>query len=80
SGWVTEPLLDEIAGPLAVAARNAPWVVDEMADSNRAASAAGIAGTPAFQIGRTGGTLETVPLNSLGPEGIQPAIEATLAS
>ena len=41
---------------------------------------AGIAGTPAFQIGKTGGTLQTVPLNSLGPEGIQPAIEAILAS
>ena len=80
SGWVTEALLDEVAGPRAVAARNAPWVVDEMADSSRAARVAGIAGTPAFQIGKTGGTLQTVPLNSLGPEGIQPAIEAILAS
>ena len=80
SGWVTEPLLDEIAGPHAVAARNAPWVVAELADSSRAARAAGIAGTPAFQIGKTGGTLQTVPLNSLGPEGLQPAIDAVLAS
>jgi protein-disulfide isomerase len=80
SGWVTEPLLDEVAGPRAVATRNAPWVVTEMADASRAARAAGIAGTPAFQIGKTGGTLQTVPLNSLGPEGLQPAIEATLAS
>jgi protein-disulfide isomerase len=80
SGWVTEPLLDEIAGPRAVAARNAPWVGAELADASRAATAAGIAGTPAFQIGKTGGRLQTVPLSSLGPEGIQPAIEATLAS
>ena len=77
---MTEALLDEVAGPRAVAARNAPWVVAEMADSSRAARAAGIAGTPAFQIGKTGGTLQTVSLNSLGPEGIQPAIEAMLAS
>ena len=80
SGWVTEPMLAEIAGPRAVAARNAPWVVAELADASRAARTAGIAGTPAFQIGKTGGRLQTVPLSSLGPEGIQPAIEATLAS
>jgi protein-disulfide isomerase len=80
SGWVTEPLLDEIAGPRAVAARNAPWVAAEMADASRAARAAGVAGTPAFQVGRTGGTLQTVPLSSLGPEGLQPAIDAMLAS
>lgn len=80
SGWVTEQLLYEIAGPRAVAARNKPWVVAELADSSRATRAAGIAGTPAFQIGKTGGRLQTVPLNSLGPEGIHPAIEATLAS
>ena len=29
---------------------------------------------------KTGGRLQTVPLRSLGPEGIQPAIEAILAS
>jgi protein-disulfide isomerase len=80
SGWVTEALLDEVAGPRAVAARNAPWVGAEMADASRAARAASIAGTPAFQIGKTGGKLQTVPLNSLGPEGLQPAIDASLAS
>ena len=80
SGWVTDALLDEVAGPRAVAARNSPWVIAEMADASRASRAAGIAGTPAFQIGKTGGTLQTVPLDSLGPEGIQPAIEAILAS
>ena len=36
-------------------------------------------GTPAFQIGPTGGRLELVELSSLGPEGILPAIEAVLA-
>lgn len=80
SGWVTEALLDELAGPRALTSRNAPWVVAEMANSSRAARAAGITGTPAFQIGKTGGRLQTVPLRSLGPEGIQPAIEAILAS
>lgn len=77
---MTEPLLGEIAGRRAVAARNAPWVAAEMADASRAARAAGIAGTPAFQVGKTGGRLQTVPLSSLGPEGLQPAIDAMLAS
>jgi hypothetical protein len=36
-------------------------------------------GTPAFQVGRTGGRLELVEVSSLGPGGIRPAIEAVLA-
>ena len=35
-------------------------------------------GTPAFQVGQTGGWLELVEVSSLGLEGIRPAIEATL--
>jgi hypothetical protein len=36
-------------------------------------------GTPAFQVGPTGGRLELIQVGSLGPEGIVPAIEAVLA-
>ena len=43
-----------------------------------AADAAGVNGTPSFQLGRTGGALELVQLRSLGPEGITPAIDALL--
>jgi hypothetical protein len=47
--------------------------------STRDAQAARVASTPAFQIGRTGGPLELVQVNSLGPEGLRPAIESALA-
>jgi hypothetical protein len=48
--------------------------------AGRAARAAAITGTPAFQFGRSGGVLRLVPLHSLGPEGLRPAIEAALAA
>lgn len=44
-----------------------------------AAQAAGVNGTPAFQVGPPRGRLELVQVNALGAEGIVPAIEAVLA-
>ena len=79
SGWVTEAMLHEVAGHRAIAGSGAPWVDRELTKSARAAQAAGVAGTPAFQIGRTGRSLELVQVNSLGPEGLRPAIESALA-
>jgi protein-disulfide isomerase len=79
-GWVTEALLEETAGPQALAQSNEAWVARRLLLSSRAAEAAGVTGTPAFQLGRTGGALRLVPLHSLGPEGLRPAIEAALAS
>ena len=80
SGWVTESLLEEVAGPNALGRRDQGWVEAQMAASSRAAKSAGIPGTPAFQVGPTGGKLELVPLSSLGPEGLAPAIDAMLAA
>ena len=80
SGWVTEQLLEEVAGPRALVRSSAPWVDRVLAQSTRAAQAAGVTGMPAFQIGRTGGPLDLVQLESLGPDGLRPAIETALAS
>jgi protein-disulfide isomerase len=80
SGWVTEQLLEEAAGTRALTQSNAPWVERQLAQATRAAEADGVTGTPAFQVGRTGGPLQLVPLNSLGAEGLRPAIESALAS
>jgi protein-disulfide isomerase len=80
SGWITEQVLKEVAGPRAVAQGSEPWVGRLLALAARAAQAAGVTGTPAFQIGRTGGRLELVQPGSLGPEGLRPAIETALAS
>jgi protein-disulfide isomerase len=79
SGWVTEAMLHEVAGHRAIAGSVAPWVDRELTKSAQAAQAAGVAGTPGFQIGRTGGPLELVQVDSLGPEGLRPAIESALA-
>jgi protein-disulfide isomerase len=86
SGWVTDELVREIAAvvqgldasALARASRGdaAAFEIERVA---RTARAAGVNGTPAFQVGPTGGRLELVHVNSLGPEGLVPAIEAALA-
>jgi hypothetical protein len=38
-----------------------------------------VQGTPSFQLGRTGGPLERLGLDSLAPEAITPAIDALLS-
>jgi protein-disulfide isomerase len=79
SGWVSDAMLHEVAGHRAVDGSSAPWIDRELTKSSKAAQAAGIAGTPAFQVGRTGGPLELVQVSSLGAEGLRPAIESALA-
>jgi protein-disulfide isomerase len=84
-GWVDDALLARVAAGAGLdyedvaAERTKPWVAREIATSANAATAAGVAGTPAFELGPTGGRLELLELHSLGPEGIVPAIEAVLA-
>ncbi len=84
NGWVTEGLVDDVVAEAGLDAgrlrdaRNASWVTAELRNAQAAADAAGVQGTPSFQLGRTGGALELVKLRSLGPEGITPAIDALL--
>jgi protein-disulfide isomerase len=78
SGWVSDAMLHEVAGHRAVVG-SAPWIDRELTKSAKAAQAAGVAGTPAFQVGPTGGPLELVEVSSLGPDGLRPAIESALA-
>jgi 2-hydroxychromene-2-carboxylate isomerase len=54
------------------------WVDVELEQSAALAQSAGVQGTPAFQVGRTGKRLELVELRSLEPSGITPAIDALL--
>ena len=86
AGWVTDELVGEIAAGAGLDAACAPrralgrlGRVADQAAPPQAAQAAGVHGTPAFQVGPTGGRLELVQVSSLGPEGIIPAIEAVLA-
>ena len=86
SGWVTDGLVGQIApgvpgldGGKLLSARWGSSVEPELRRAAAAAERAGVHGTPAFQVGRTGGRLELVEVSSLGPDGIRPAIEAVLA-
>ena len=84
AGWVTDDLIDEVAAEAGLDgerlrdARDEPWVTAQLQDAQAAGDAAGVHGTPSFQLGRTGGALELLQLRSLGPEGIAPAIDALL--
>jgi protein-disulfide isomerase len=80
SGWVTDGLLEELAGPHALHQSNTPRVGRMLAQARRAAQAAGIAGTSAFQVGPPRGRPYSVHLESLEPHGPIPAIDAALAA
>ena len=83
-GWVTDDVLDEVAaeagldGATLAERRDEPWVDAELEAARALAQAAGVGGTPALQVGRTGGPLKLVQLKSLDPEGVTPAIDALL--
>jgi protein-disulfide isomerase len=86
SGWVTDGLVKDVGSHIPgldpakmLSARRNHNVDLEMRRAAAAAEAAGVSGTPAFQVGLTGGQLQAVQLTSLAPEGLVPAIEAVLA-
>jgi protein-disulfide isomerase len=85
AGWVTDELVlgmsaaTGLEGEKLLKARLESSVEQELERAAEAAQAAGISSTPTFQVGPTGGRLEVVRVDSLGPEGILPAIEAVLA-
>ncbi len=78
NAWVTDELVDDVVaeagldGATVRATGDHSWVTAELRRAQAAADAAGVRGTPSFQLGRTGGALELVKLRSLGPEGITP--------
>ena len=87
SGWVTRrarrarspPDVPGLDGEKLLSARWEDSVEPELKRAADAAARAGVHGTPAFQLGPTGGPLELLHVDSLGPEGIVPAIDAVLA-
>ncbi len=86
SGWVTEDLLGKIAASVPgldsqqlAADRNLPAIGAEMAKASAQAQAAGVRGTPSFELGPTGGPLHSLQVTSLAPPQFRDAIEAELA-
>jgi len=85
SGWASEELIHRIAASVSGldaerfdAERGLEALSAEMAKAQRQAQAGGVRGTPAFELGPTGSTLETLQVSSLGPEEFAAAIDALL--
>jgi protein-disulfide isomerase len=85
SGWLTPALLADVvrAVPGLDASRlerdrSTPATGAQIRAVASAAQAAGVRGTPSFEIGPTGGTPHLVSLTSLAPDGLRPAIDTLL--
>jgi protein-disulfide isomerase len=84
-GWVTESFLRRLGASVPaldvdamLAGRSSAAVERLLVEARASAQLNGIAGTPSFLLGETGGALQRVELTSLGPDGITPAIDALL--
>jgi protein-disulfide isomerase len=80
AGWVTDELVTAIAA--SVPGLDAERLLEkrwEQSTEDEMERTAVVSGTPAFQLGSTGGRLRLLEVTSLGPDGIVPAIEDRLA-
>ncbi len=85
TGWVTDSLLRSIGA--AVPGLDAQRMLDErtssdvesaLANARALAQRAGVSQTPSFAVGRTGGQLRVVQLQSLAPSALTPSLDAAL--
>jgi protein-disulfide isomerase len=84
-GWVTDDLLAAIGssvpgldGDLMEEQMSSPGVTGALQADADAAAAAGITGTPSFELGRTGGRLERLEVSSLDADEFRAAIDELL--
>ena len=83
SGWLTQDALRTLgAGVPGLDTErmiaDSPSVTAQVDSAQRAATEAGINGTPSFQVGPTGGQLERVQIDSLDAAALRPALDAAL--
>lgn len=84
SGWLTDDTLRQVGASVEgldverMLGRSAA-MTKKVEAAQAAATAAGVDGTPAFEVGRTGGTLRRVQISSLDADALRPAIESALA-
>ena len=84
SGWLTDETLRQVGAAVPgldvekMLARRAA-MTPALEASQRAADASGIDGTPAFEVGPTGGELTRVQIASLDAAALRQAIESALA-
>jgi protein-disulfide isomerase len=85
SGWVSDEL-DRAARSAGVDTRRLEPIAWSRATTlaiardSRTAQAAGVQGTPSFEVGRTGGPMHLVRVGSLDAAGIRPELDAALGS
>ncbi|MFQ5426865.1 MAG: DsbA family protein, partial [Gaiellales bacterium] len=86
SGWLDEDLLGAVAagidgldGDAMLAASDSEAVTSAILGAAGQASDAGVAGTPSFAAGKTGGSIVLLDVRSLDPDGIRGALDALLA-
>jgi protein-disulfide isomerase len=84
SGWVTDDLLQSFAGtgvdtPRMLAGTRSPFVEQELLSARQEATAAGVRGTPSFQLGPTDGALTLLDVGALDLETFRSEIDRALA-
>lgn len=80
-GWVTDDLLTAVGRAVpglerAFAEQSGTRVDAELEAAETAATENGISGTPSFAVGRTGGTLRVVEVDSLEAQALRPDLDA----
>jgi protein-disulfide isomerase len=83
SGWITDDLLRRIGNSIPgfdtqkmLADRQSLDVRDSLSRAEQLATNGRVRGTPTFFAGRTGGTLQQVPLTALTPAAFRPTLDA----
>ena len=85
SGWVTNDVLRSFAGTgldteQMLGGTHSAWVERQLEAARSAAEAAQVPGTPFFQVGRTGGALERLQVESLEPDSFRRELDRLLAA
>ena len=85
SGWVTDDVLRSFAGTgvdteQMLQGTSSAWVERQLEAARTAAEAAQVPGTPFFQVGRTGGALQRLQLESLEPDSFRRELDRLLAA
>ncbi len=87
TGWVTEDLLRAVGQAVPgldvekmLAARNTQSVTDAIAVAGQHGQDDGVAHTPWFQVGKTGGATQPLPLTTLAPSAFTPTLDKLLNS
>ncbi|HVS85270.1 MAG TPA: thioredoxin domain-containing protein [Gaiellaceae bacterium] len=87
TGWVSDSFLHRIGSSIPgldvkrmLSESSLGSVTSQIGQAAALANQAGVDATPTFAVGKTGGTLQVVQLRSFKASGIEPSLDAALAS